>query len=61
MVLLDFLIRKVIPRAHKNKMPLQNVAICFAPCLMWAEQRSMKDLAYMNKSVAVVMHMINNF
>ena len=60
-ILLDFLIRKVIPRSHKNKMPAQNVAICFAPCLMWAEQRSIKDLAYINKSVAVVLIMINNF
>jgi hypothetical protein len=61
MTLLDFFIRKVIPRAHKNKMPAQNVAICFAPCLMWAEQRSIKDLIYINKSVAVLVLIINNF
>lgn len=60
-ILLDFLIRKVIPRSHKNKMPAQNVAICFGPCLMWAEQSSFKDLAYINKSVAVILIMINNF
>lgn len=61
MNLLDFLIHKVIPRSHKNKMPAQNVAICFAPCLMWAEQRSIKDLIYMSKSVGVVVLIINNF
>lgn len=59
--LLDFLIRKVIPRSHRNKMPAQNVAICFAPCVMWAEQRSIKDLAYINKSVALFVLMLNNF
>jgi hypothetical protein len=42
-------------------MPAQNVAICFAPCLMWAEQRSIKDLIYMSKSVGVVVLIINNF
>ena len=59
--LLDFLIRKVIPRAHRNKMPTQNVAICFAPRVMWAEQRSIKDLAYINKSVALFALMLNHF
>lgn len=60
-VLIDFLRRKVIPRANKNKMTAQNVSICIAPCLMWAEQRSMKDLAYINKSVNVVSIMISDF
>lgn len=59
--LLDFMIRKVIPRAYKNKMNAHNMSVCFAPCLMWAEQRSFKDLAYMNKSVQVLNVMINNF
>ena len=59
--LLDFLIRKVVPRSFRNKMPTHNIAICFAPCVMWAEQRSIKDLAYINKSVALFACMMNNF
>jgi len=60
-VLIDFLKRKVVPLSNKNKMTAQNISICFAPCLMWAEQRSIKDLAYINKSVNVVMILIENF
>lgn len=37
------------------------MGICFAPCLMWAEQKSMKDLVYINKSVKVVVTLLNNF
>lgn len=61
LTLLDFMIKKVIPRAYKNKMNAQNISICFSPCIMWAEQRSIKDIMYMNKGVAVVALMITNF
>lgn len=60
-VLIDFLKRKVIPRADKNKMNTNNISICFAPCLMWAEQSSLKDLLYIHKSVHVTTIMINDF
>lgn len=42
-------------------MNAQNISICFAPCIMWAQQRSFKDLVYMNKSVQVMNIMVNNF
>jgi len=35
--LIDFLKKDVIAREHFNKMSLNNVAICFAPCLMRPE------------------------
>ena len=59
--LFEFLRKDVIPLAQENKMTLQNIAICFAPCLMWAETRSIKDLVYATKSVRVVSHMISDF
>jgi hypothetical protein len=31
---LKFLRHYIIPREKKNLMPLENVAICFAPCFM---------------------------
>lgn len=53
--------KKVISRSYKNKMNIQNISICFSPCIMWAEQRSFNDLIYMNKGVAVVTLMLTNF
>lgn len=57
-VLIDFLKKHVIPNEKMNKMTAQNIAICFSPCLMWAEERSIKDLLHATKTVKVVMLMI---
>lgn len=51
----------VIIKSSSNKMTANNIAICFAPCLMWAKERSIKDIAYATKSVQVVNIMITNF
>ncbi len=42
-------------------MNADNLSICFAPCIMWAKERSMKDLAYATKSVQVVSIMLKKF
>ena len=39
-------------------MTVENIAICFSPCLLWAEERSIKDLIYATKSVRVVSLML---
>lgn len=42
-------------------MSSDNLAICFAPCLMWAKERSVKDIAYASKSVKIASVMFKNF
>ena len=60
MVLVDFLKNDVIPLQSTNKMTEQNISICFAPCLLWAPERSIKDIVYATKSVQVVSMMITH-
>ena len=33
----QFFVEEVLPKTEKNKMTVQNVGICMAPCIMWAE------------------------
>lgn len=42
-------------------MTAYNIAVCFAPCIMWAKERSMKDIPYATKSVQVMNIMVTNF
>ena len=61
MHLIEFLKDEVVSRESKNKMNYQNVAICFAPCLMHSEVPSIQDLIYAGKSVAVVKATLEHF
>lgn len=42
-------------------MTVQNVGICIAPCVMWAEERSLKDLIYSSLAINVLTAMIKDF
>ena len=33
----QFFVEQVLPKTDRNKMSVQNVGICMAPCIMWAE------------------------
>lgn len=61
MFLLEFLQSSVVIHSNKNKMTTDNIAICFAPCIMWAKERSAKDIGYAMKSVQVLSLMMKNF
>ena len=52
--LTEFLKDEVITRETANKMSTNNVAICFAPCLMRSETPSIQDIIFTGKSVNVV-------
>ncbi len=59
--MLKFFIEDVLPKKQQNKMTIQNVGICMAPCIMWAEERSLKDLIFSSLSINILTSMINNF
>lgn len=59
--LLQFLKEDVITNVNFNKMTAQNIAICFAPCLMRAEKASAADLIYASKCAIVSRILIDNF
>lgn len=61
MFLFEFLLSTIVPLSNKNKMTADNLSICFAPCIMWAKERSMKDIGYATKSVKIVSMMLKNF
>ena len=42
-------------------MTVQNVGICIAPCIMWAEERSIKDIVYSTLAINVLNELIINF
>lgn len=39
-------------------MTAENVAICFAPCIMWAKELTAKEIIYAKKSVQALLIMI---
>lgn len=61
MFLIEFLLTSVISQAEINKMTAQNIAICIAPCIMWAKELSINEIIYAKKSIQVLYLMLNNF
>ncbi len=61
MFLFEFLIEKVLPAEKYTKMNANNLAICFAPCLLKSEKPSELDLIYATKSSHVVKLILDNF
>jgi hypothetical protein len=51
----------VISQETYNKMGTQNIAICFAPCVMRAKEMSIKEFIYARKSVEVMQMLLSNF
>jgi hypothetical protein len=39
----------------------KNISICFAPCIMSAKQKSIKDLIYISKSILAFNTMLNHY
>ena len=54
LAVLQFFDAEVVPRKESNLMTVQNVGICMAPCLMWARERSLKDIIYSTLAINVL-------
>ena len=62
MFLINFFRQKIIPKEEINKMGVQNLSICFAPCWFRAEQSSsINELMYASKAVMLAKFMIEDF
>lgn len=61
MFVIGFFLEHVIPNEPHNKMTAQNIAICFAPCLMRAEVSGPADLIYASKCMSVNKILIEEF
>lgn len=61
MFLFEFLYEKILPYEKWTKMTANNLAICFAPCLLKSEKPSELDLIYATKSSLVVKLILDNF
>lgn len=61
MFLINFMRDKILPKEEVNKMGVQNLAICFAPCWFRSEVASIKDILYATKSVAYAKLLISEF
>lgn len=59
MYLVDFLKKDVITQEKSSKMSLNNIAICFSPCLMRSQVQSNADLIYAGKAVGYTNLLIN--
>ena len=59
--MLQFFVHEVIPRKEQNLMTVQNVGICMAPCIMWAKERSLKDIIYSSIAINILNNLTLNF
>lgn len=59
--MLQFFVHDVIPRKDQNLMTVQNVGICMAPCIMWAKERSLKDIIYSTIAINILNTLTLNF
>lgn len=61
-LLINFLRRHILPKEDLNKMGVQNLAICFAPCWFRSESSSaLNELMYASKAVVFAKFCIEDF